>query len=54
MFRLIKLIVDFLNNLDRRGQSNGNIPTIDPSANNNLKKLFVIVPVFFWNTYNSF
>ena len=47
MFRLIKLIVDFLNNLDRRGQSNGNIPTIDPSASSNLKKLFVIVPVFF-------
>ena len=47
MFRLIKLIVDFLNNLDRRNGSNGNIPKLDPSAGNNLKKLFIIVPIFF-------
>ena len=47
MFRLIKLIVDFLNNLDKRNGSNGNIPTLDPSAGNNIKKLFIIVPIFF-------
>ena len=47
MFRLIKLIVDFLNNLDRRNGSNGNIPKLDPSAGNNLKKLLIIVPIFF-------
>ena len=47
MFRLIKLIVDFLNNLDKRNGSNCNIPTIDPNAGNNIKKLFIIVPIFF-------
>ena len=47
MFRLIKLIVDFLNNLDRRGNPNGNIPDMSSSDKNNLKKLFVIVPIFF-------
>ena len=47
MFRLIKLIVDFLNNLDKRNGSNGNNPTIDPNAGNNIKKLFIIVPIFF-------
>ena len=47
MFRLIKIIVDFLNNLDRRGTSNGNIPEMSSSDKNSLKKLFIIVPIFF-------
>ena len=47
MFRLIKLIVEFLNNLDKRGTTNGSIPTINSEDKSNLKKLFVIVPVFF-------
>ena len=47
MFRLIKLIVEFLNNLDKRGTTNGSIPTINSEDKSNLKKLFIIVPVFF-------
>ena len=47
MFRLIKLIVEFLNNLDKRGTTNGSIPTINSEDKSSLKKLFVIVPVFF-------
>ena len=46
MFRLIKLIVEFLNNLDRRGTTNGSIPTINPDDKKNIKKLFIIVPIF--------
>ena len=38
MFRLIKLIVEFLNNLDRRGTTNGSIPTINPDDKKNIKK----------------
>ena len=47
MFRLIKLIVDFLNNLDKRGSTNGSIPDMNSTDKNNLKKLFIIVPIFF-------
>ena len=47
MFRLIKLIVDFLNNLDKRGSTNGSIPDMNSTDKNNLKKLFMIVPIFF-------
>ena len=47
MFRLIKLIVDFLNNLDKRGGTNGSIPDMNSTDKNNLKKLFIIVPIFF-------
>lgn len=49
MFRLIKLIVEFLNNLDRRNGSNGSSGTVtlDPSDKSKIKKLFFIVPIFF-------
>ena len=49
MINLIKLIIKFINDLDKRnpnGSSNDTI-TIDPENEKNLKKLAVILPTIF-------
>ena len=46
MFNLIKKIIDFLNNLDKRGSNGGTDPvTIDQDSKDSFKKLFVVLPV---------
>ena len=57
MFSLIKKIIDFLNNLDKRG-SNGGTDSIslDPDSKDSFKKLFIVIPVIFgiFAIYSSF
>ena len=47
MFRLIKLIIEFLNNLDNRNGSVRKPSSIDPSSLKSLKKLAIYIPAFF-------
>ena len=57
MFNLIKKIIDFLNNLDKRGSNGGTDPvTIDQDSKDSFKKLFVVLPVLLgiFAIYSSF
>ena len=57
MFNLIKKIIDFLNNLDKRGSNGGTDPvTIDQDSKDSFKKLFVVIPVLLgiFAIYSSF
>ncbi|MDA9753646.1 FtsH protease activity modulator HflK [bacterium] len=57
MFNLIKKIIDFLNNLDKRGPNGGTDPvTIDQDSKDSFKKLFVVLPVLLgiFAIYSSF
>ena len=57
MFNLIKKIIDFLNNLDKRGSNGGADPvTIDQDSKDSFKKLFVVLPVLLgiFAIYSSF
>ena len=57
MFSLIKKIIDFLNNLDKRGSNGGTDPiTLDPDSKDSFKKLFIVIPVIFgiFAIYSSF
>ena len=57
MFNLIKKIIDFLNNLDKRGSNGGTDPvTIDQDSKDSFKKLFIVLPVLLgiFAIYSSF
>ena len=57
MFSLIKKIIDFLNNLDKRGSNGGTDPiSLDPDSKDSFKKLFIVIPVIFgiFAIYSSF
>ena len=57
MFNLIKKIIDFLNNLDKRGSNGGTDPiSIDPDSKDSFKKLFIVIPVVLaiFAIYSSF
>ena len=57
MFNLIKKIIDFLNNLDKRGSNGGTDPiSIDPDSKDSFKKLFIVIPVILaiFAIYSSF
>ena len=57
MFRLIKKIIDFLNNLDKRGSNGGTDPiSLDPDSKDSFKKLFIVIPVVLaiFAIYSSF
>tara|TARA_A100001388_G_scaffold86131_1_gene62376 strand:+ start:164889 stop:165896 length:1008 start_codon:yes stop_codon:yes gene_type:complete len=57
VFNLIKKIIDFLNNLDKRGSNGGTDPvTIDQDSKDSFKKLFVVLPVLLgiFAIYSSF
>ena len=57
MFSLIKKIIDFLNNLDKRGSNGGTDPiSVDPDSKDSFKKLFIVIPVIFgiFAIYSSF
>ena len=57
MFNLIKKIIDFLNNLDKRGSNGGTDPvTIYQDSKDSFKKLFVVLPVLLgiFAIYSSF
>ena len=57
MFSLIKKIIDFLNNLDKRGSNGGTDPiSIDPDSKDSFKKLFIVIPVVLaiFAIYSSF
>ena len=57
MFNLIKKIIDFLNNQDKRGSNGGTDPvTIDQDSKDSFKKLFVVLPVLLgiFAIYSSF
>ena len=57
MFSLIKKIIDFLNNLDKRGSNGGTDPiSIDPDSKDSFKKLFIVIPVILalFAIYSSF
>ena len=57
MFNLIKKIIDFLNNLDKRGSNGGTDPVaIDQDSKDSFKKLFVVLPVLLgiFAIYSSF
>jgi len=57
VFNLIKKIIDFLNNLDKRGPNGGTDPvTIDQDSKDSFKKLFVVLPVLLgiFAIYSSF
>ena len=57
MFSLIKKIIDFLNNLDKRGSNGGTDPiSLDPDSKDSFKKLFIVIPVVLaiFAIYSSF
>ena len=57
MFSLIKKIIDFLNNLDKRGFNGGTDPiSLDPDSKDSFKKLFIVIPVVLaiFAIYSSF
>ena len=57
MFSLIKKIIDFLNNLDKRGSNGGTDPiSLDPDSKDSFKKLFIVIPVILaiFAIYSSF
>tara|TARA_B100000945_G_scaffold69893_1_gene53100 strand:+ start:1999 stop:3006 length:1008 start_codon:yes stop_codon:yes gene_type:complete len=57
VFSLIKKIIDFLNNLDKRGSNGGTDPiSLDPDSKDSFKKLFIVIPVIFgiFAIYSSF
>ena len=57
MFNLIKKIIDFLNNLDKRGSNGGtDHVTIDQDSKDSFKKLFIVLPVLLgiFAIYSSF
>ena len=57
MFNLIKKIIDFLNNLDKRGSNGGTDPiSLDPDSKDSFKKLFIVIPVVLalFAIYSSF
>ena len=57
VFSLIKKIIDFLNNLDKRGSNGGTDPiSLDPDSKDSFKKLFIVIPVVLaiFAIYSSF
>ena len=47
MFRLIKALIEFISNLDKRGGTNGSSSTTGSSDDKKIKRLLILLPTFF-------